>query len=124
MGEDVGNAALLLHQPAVQHRHPGADLLNHPHFVGDDHDGDAKRIPDAFQQPQNGLGGLRVKGAGGLVTQYDLWLVGKHPGNGYPLLLAAGKLGRVGVRLICQPHLFQQLQRLFPPLFSGNPPDL
>ena len=68
MGKDVGNAAFLLHQSAVQHRHPGAHLLDHPHLVGDDHDGDAKGIPDIFQQLQNGLGGLRVKGAGGLVT--------------------------------------------------------
>ena len=68
MGKDVGNSAFLLHQSAVQHRHTGADLLDYPHFVGDDHDGDAKGIPDVFQQLQNGLCCLRVKGAGGLVA--------------------------------------------------------
>ena len=35
---------------AVQYRDSGSDLLNHPHFMGDDHNGDAQRIPDGFQQ--------------------------------------------------------------------------
>ena len=91
--------------------------------MGDDHDGNAQRIPDGFQQTQNGLGGLRVKGAGGLVAQQDVRLVGKHPGDGHPLLLSAGELGRVGLGLLRQSHLFQQGQGLLPPLLFGNAPD-
>ena len=32
-------------------------------------------------------------------------VVDKGPGNGHPALLAAGKLGRVGFRLVGQAHL-------------------
>ncbi len=43
---------------------------------------------------------LRVKGRCGLVKEHDLRRHGKAPGNGHPLLLAAGELGRICVCLV------------------------
>ena len=37
-------------------------------------------------------------------------VVGSRAGDGHPLLLAAGELGGVGVRLFAEPHQLQQLQ--------------
>ena len=76
--------------------------------MGDDQDGDAQGAVDLLQKPEDGLGGLRVQGAGGLVAEQDLRVAGQSPGDGHPLLLPPGQLGRVGVRLVRQPHQLQQ----------------
>ena len=40
-GEDLP----FFHHPSVIHdRHPAADLLDHRHFVGNDHNGDSQRF--------------------------------------------------------------------------------
>ena len=58
--------------------------------------------------------GARVEVAGRLVGQQDFGLVYQRPGDGHPLLLAAGKLpGLVGGPLL-QPDGPQRLQRRFP----------
>ena len=68
------------------------DFFHDLHLVGDDHDGDAQGAVDLLQQPENGTGGLWVQGAGGLITEKDLRIIGQSPGDSYPLLLAAGQL--------------------------------
>ena len=86
-----------------------ADLFHHRHLVGDDHHGDAQPLVDVLDQLQDVLGGLGVQGGGGLVAQQDLGVGGQGPGDGDALLLAAGELGRVGVRLVGQADDLQQL---------------
>ena len=51
---------------------------------------------------------LRVERRGGLVEEQHLGLQGERAGDGDALLLAAGELPRVGVRLLGQPDPLQQ----------------
>ena len=76
--------------------------------MGDDDDGDAPLPVDLLQELQNGVRGLGVQGGGCLVAQQHLRVGGQGSGDGDALLLAAGELHRVGVRLVRQPHGFQQ----------------
>ena len=69
-------------------------------------------VPD---QGEDGLGCLGVQGGSGLVAEKDFRLGGQGPGDGHPLLLAAGELGGVGFQLVVQAH---QLQELHAPLFG------
>ena len=50
---------------------------------------------------------LRVQRGGGLVEQQHLRVHGQRPGNGHPLLLAAGDLPGLGVDVGRHAHLFQ-----------------
>ena len=50
--------------------------------------------------PQHLLGQLRVQGAGGLVKAEDFRVHAQGAGDGHPLLLAAGQLVGVLVRLV------------------------
>ena len=53
---------------------------------------------------------LRVQGGGGLVEQQHLRVHGQGPGDGHPLLLAAGDLPWLGVDVGGHAHLFQIAQ--------------
>ena len=52
---------------------------------------------------------LRVQGGGGLVKEEDLRVHGQGPGDGHPLLLAAGELPGLGVDVGGHAHLGQVL---------------
>ena len=52
---------------------------------------------------------LRVQGGGGLVKEEDLRVHGQGPGDGHPLLLAAGELPGPGVDVGGHAHLVQVL---------------
>ena len=86
-----------------------ANFLYHAHLVGDDDNGDAQLLVDIPDQLQNLAGGVGVKGAGGLVTQQHLGIGGQCAGDSHTLLLAAGQLGGIGVRLVGQTHQLQKL---------------
>ena len=66
-------------------------------------------------------GQFRVQSAGGLVKIDDLRVGGKCPGNGHALLLAAGKLTRVGVCPVGKAHLCQHFHTHGVRLLSGHP---
>ena len=72
----------------IHHRHPVADTAHHVHFVGDQYDGQAELAVDVRQQFQHRLGGLRVKGTGGLVAQQDRRAAGQGAGDPHTLLLS------------------------------------
>ena len=57
---------------------------------------------------------LRVQGGGGFVEQQHLRLHGQGPGNGHPLLLAAGDLPGLGLDVRRHAHLFQILHGPLP----------
>ena len=59
--------------------------------VGDEDKGDACVFLDLFQLLLHILAQLQVQRAQGFVQQQDLWLIDQRPGDGHPLLLAAGK---------------------------------
>ena len=77
-------------------------------WVIDDHR-DAEFAVDVLDQLQNGVGGVGVKRAGGLVAQQDLGIGGKGAGDGHALLLPAGELRRVAFRFVRQADESQQL---------------
>ena len=99
----------------VQNGHVGTDLLHHGHLVGDDDDGDTQALVDVLDEAQDGAGGGGVQGGGSLVAQQDLGVGGQGAGDGDALLLAAGELGGIGVRLVGKSHHVQKFQR---PLFG------
>ena len=57
---------------------------------------------------QDGIGGLGIESTGGFIAQQHLGVGGQRPRDGDTLLLAAGKLGRVGRGFIAQAHQLQQ----------------
>ena len=84
-------------------------LAGHGQRVGDDHQRDAQLSVDVLQKLQDGGGGARVKGAGGLVAEHDLGVVGQRTGDGHALLLTAGKLAGIALGKVGQTHQLEQL---------------
>ena len=109
MAEDLADLALLHHVALGENGYPAADLLDHLHLVGDDDHRDAQIPVQLLEQGQDGLGGGGIQGGGGLVAEEHLGICGKGPGNGHPLLLAAGELGGVRALPILQAHDLQKL---------------
>ena len=97
----------------IQNRHAAADLFYHAHLMGNDDHGNAESLIDIPDQLQDGMGRLRVQGAGGLVTEQNLRISGQSPGNGNSLLLAAGKLGWISICLVWQSYYLQKLHGSF-----------
>ena len=89
------------------------------HLVGDDDHGGLllRQLPDDLQHLP---GELRVQGGGGLVEAENVRFQGQGPGDGHPLLLAAGELVGVVPLPVRQPHLCQQC----PALLLQGPQDL
>ena len=72
--------------------------------MGDDDDGDAQLAVDVLQKVQNALGGEGIQSAGGLVAEQNLGVIGQSSCDGHALLLSAGELGGIGVRLVLKSH--------------------
>ena len=78
--------------------------------MGDDDHRHAVRR-QLFHNLQNLADHLRVQRRGRLVKQHDVGVHRQRTGDRHTLLLAAGKLCRVGFGLFGQPHAIQQVQR-------------
>jgi len=78
--------------------------------VGDHRRGGAELLVAALDRLQHDDPGLAVQGAGRLITQQHLGPLGDGPGDGDPLLFAAGELGREMVHAVLQ--LDQRQRRL------------
>ena len=76
----------------------------------DEHDGQPELAVQIAEQVQNGLRRVRIEGAGRLVGEQHPRLVRQRAGDGDALLLPAGKLGGVHVRLVAQIDQIQQLE--------------
>ena len=94
----------------LQDGNPVADLLHNAHLMGDDDDRDAHLGIDVTDQFQDCMGSLGIQSGGRLVAQQHVGIGGQRTGDGNTLLLTAGQLGRVGIRLVRQADHFQQLQ--------------
>ena len=92
------------------------DLLGEPDLVGD-HDHRPALAGQVAHDTEHLADRLGVQRRGGLVEQDELRAQRERAGDPHPLLLAAGQLGRVGVRLVAQPHLVEQGQ---PALAGGR----
>ena len=88
--------ALFHHHAAVHKQDAVGHIPGKVHLVGDDDHG-GLAVGQFPQHSQHLAGQLRVKGAGGLVEAEDVRVQCQRTGNGYPLLLPAGKLVRVVV---------------------------
>ena len=119
MGEDVLHPAFLGHLAAVQNGDAGADLLDNAHLMGDDDHRDPQLLVQLLQKREDGIGGGGVQSGGGLIAEKHLRVRSQRPGDGHPLLLAAGELGGIGTCLFLQTHQIQQFQRLFLSLGLG-----
>ena len=78
----------------------------------------ARQFPHDIQNLADHLG---VQGRGRLVKEHHVRLHRKRAHNGDTLLLAAGKLDRIGVRAVSESHALQQLQGLFLRFRLGDP---
>ena len=104
IGEEVLRCPLL-NDLTVCHEHdPVGHLTGKAHLVGNDHHRDVLLVGQIHHDIQHFLNGLRVQRTGGLIEKDDLGLRAQRPGNGNALLLAAGKLGGVDIRLVPQTH--------------------
>ena len=75
--------------------------------VRDDNDGFAGLAAGFLQQSKHLLAGSVIQRAGGLVAQQQLGVFGQCAGDGYALLLTAGKLGGEVVQSVTEAHLCQ-----------------
>ena len=76
--------------------------------MGDDHHGHAG-LCQLLHDGQNLADHFRIEGGGGFVKKHDLGVHGQRPDDGDTLLLAAGELVGIGVRLFFQTDPAQQL---------------
>ena len=100
LDKNIEYLALLDNPAMLQHRDAMADVLDHRHLVGDQHDGEPQLVVDFRQQPQDLLRRLRVERRGRLVAEQNRRFIGKRPGDADALLLPAGQLPRVVPRAI------------------------
>src|SRR5215216_3545664 len=105
--EELLGGALLDDVAVVDEDDPVADLAREPHLVG--HDGHRHAVAreiahDVEHLPDH----LRVERGRGLVEQHEFGVHGQRAGDRDALLLAAGEVGREGVRLLGQPDALQQ----------------
>ena len=109
----MGEFSVVEHQPAIGV--PG-DLL----VVGHQDEGDVAGGVEITEDIDDLLAGARVEIAGRLVGHQNGRPVGQRPGNGHPLLLAAGKLTGMMVHAIGQPDSIEQFRGASVPLAAGH----
>src|ERR671914_1129784 len=110
----------LLHDLAgVDEDDPVADLAREPHLVG--HHDHRHAVPGQLAHHVEDLADhLRVERRRRLVEQHQLRLHRQGASDRHTLLLAAGQVGRVVVRLFRNPHPLQQPARPLPGLLAAD----
>ena len=106
--EDVEGRAGLDDAAVLQHRDAVGDRTHHRHFVGDEQHGEVQFLPDAGDQRQDLLRGLRIERRRRLVAEQHAGMAGERARNADALLLAAGNLGWVAIALLGEPDQFEQ----------------
>ena len=79
--------------------------------MGDQHQRGAGGAVEVEDQFGDFLAGFGVEIAGGFIGEEDFGAIDKRSRQGNPLLLAAGKLYRVVIHAVAQPHPLQQFFR-------------
>ena len=77
--------------------------------MGDDQHGLPSPAAGVLQEAQHRLAGVVVESAGGLVAEEYLGVLGKSPGDGHPLLLSTGELGREVIKPVPKPYAHKSL---------------
>ena len=96
-------------------------VAGHFGVVGHEDDRDALGV-QPLEHPQDLVAGPRIEVAGRFVGQQQCGAIDQGPGDGDPLLLAAGHLRRLVVHAIGQPDLLEQRLGQPPRLAAGRPP--
>src|SRR6266540_896159 len=94
----------------IHQHHPVRDLAGKSHLVAHHHHGHAVER-EADHGIEHLLDHFRVERRGRLVEQHDLRLHAQRPRYRHPLLLAAGELGGILVRLFRNAHASQIMPR-------------
>ena len=116
-GRGVGLVAL---DQAVGNADRAMGVGGHLGIVRHQDDGDPLGV-ELLEHPQDFHAGVRIEVAGGLVGQQQRRAVDQRPGDGHPLLLAAGHLRGLVVGAVGQPDAIQQHVRQPPGLGAGGP---
>ena len=98
------------HAAFVDDRDLVANLLGNSKRMGNDHHGHAHFAVDVAQKVEHLRGRARIKRARGLIAQHHFRIVRQRAGNGNTLLLAAGKLAGIILRLVRQADKLEQLK--------------
>jgi hypothetical protein len=99
------------------------DIVGEAELVRDDHHGHA--FVDQLAHGQQHLAHqLRIERRGGLVEEHHGGLHRQRPRDGHALLLAAGELARILLRLLQDPDLVELGLRDAPRVGLGHPPKL
>jgi len=106
--KDRPRLALLQNPPLVHEQDPVRNVAGKAHLVCH-HDHRHPLGGKLSHDLQHFTHQLGVKGRGNLVKQKDSWPHGKRPGNGHPLLLAAGELIRIGIAMVAERYSFKEL---------------
>ena len=120
IAEDIQHAALFDHFAMIHDDDAFTDLLHHFHLVGDHHDRDAEFLIDLAQQGEGGRRGFRVESRGGFVRKQNSRVVGQGSGNTDTLLLTAGKLRGILLRMFRKADELKQRRNLFPDLVTAD----
>ena len=87
--------------------------------MGHQHQGDAALV-QGVENGQHLRGGAGIEGAGGFIGQQQRRVVDDRPGDGHPLLLAAGELIWSVGQTLGQAHPLQGRGRPPTPLHQGH----
>ena len=123
VGDHVGGCAGLNDHAPVHEDQAVADLPGEADLVGD-HDHGHARSSQILHHVEYLADQLRIQSARRFVEEHQLGLHRQRPGDGHPLLLSAGQLGRIAVQLIRQADPVEQGPRLFAgmrPAVAANP---
>ena len=106
-------AAFICDDPAVTDPDDASGVGRDVGFVGHHDDGDAAAVQE-LELVQDILGLVRGQVSGGFVGEDDPGMVDQGPGDGHPLLLAAGELVGPVVDAVGQSDLSQNLEGPLP----------
>jgi hypothetical protein len=87
--------------------------------MGHEHQRGLRLAVQPEQQFDDALAGGRIQVAGGLVGEQHRGIGGEGPGDGHPLLLAAGQLVRVMALAGGEPHFGEDGSGAFPGVFGA-----
>ena len=119
MPEDLLRRAVFVDDALVHKENTGAHIPRNAHFVGNDEHGHSLLRQTAYYTED--LPYHRgVEGRCRFVKEYDFRVHGKRTRNGNPLLLTAGKGGRVNVGLLGHAHFSEQFHGLLYSVFPGE----
>ena len=102
---------LLRHGSVAHEHHAVGDLLGEAQLVGGDEHGQPVLAGEPADHLEDFVDEFRVEGRGRLVQQQHPRARRQRPGDGHPLLLAAGQVPRQRVRPVREADPFQQLDR-------------